>query len=128
MVSRLLHHRAGNFYASAKVGGKVIRQSLDTEEISTPPRSVCLALLLKSGRRRTRAWREALAPQSMTRPTAQIQLSRKPPGITTARFPQRSPKYRAPLEEAEFLRKMAKAFFPAHHGMSHQDADNDAAI
>ena len=31
-ISCLLRHRGGNYYASAKVGGKLIRRSLDTED------------------------------------------------------------------------------------------------
>jgi integrase len=34
-VPCLLRHRGGNYYASAKVAGKVIRQSLDTDDFNT---------------------------------------------------------------------------------------------
>jgi integrase len=34
-VSCLLRHRGGNYYASTKVSGKVIRRSLDTEDFNT---------------------------------------------------------------------------------------------
>jgi len=34
-VQCLVRHRGGNYYATAKVGGKVIRRSLDTDDYAT---------------------------------------------------------------------------------------------
>ena len=48
-VPYLLHHRGGNFYASAKVAGKVIRRSLETGDFNEAKNRLSDALVEMQG-------------------------------------------------------------------------------
>ena len=48
-VPCLLHHRGGNFYASAKVAGKVIRRSLETGDFNEAKNRLSDALVEMQG-------------------------------------------------------------------------------
>ena len=48
-VLSFLHHRGGNFYASAKVAGKVIRRSLETGDFNEAKNRLSDALVEMQG-------------------------------------------------------------------------------